>query len=214
MARALRAILRAILPRPFAAIARRHGFTLDPAQQRALHSLQRLYDDLDTLRTPAVAAALRRGRRAVPRHLPVGRRRARQELPDGRVLSARSGRAQAARPFPSLHAGDPSQPARSAGPGGSAASVIAARIARETRLLCLDEFHVTDIGDAMLMRGLLEGLLERRRGAGDHLQPASRRALRSTVCSARSSCPAIELIKAHLELVRARRRQRTTGCER
>ncbi|HYP81263.1 MAG TPA: AFG1/ZapE family ATPase, partial [Steroidobacteraceae bacterium] len=31
--------------------------------------------------------------------------------------------------------------------------------AREVRLLCLDEFHITDIGDAMLMRRLLEGLL-------------------------------------------------------
>ena len=28
------------------------------------------------------------------------------------------------------------------------------------RLLCLDEFHVTDITDAMLMRRLLEGLFE------------------------------------------------------
>jgi len=26
--------------------------------------------------------------------------------------------------------------------------------------LCLDEFHITDIGDAMLMRGLLEGMIE------------------------------------------------------
>lgn len=36
---------------------------------------------------------------------------------------------------------------------------VAARVAREARLLCLDEFQVTDIGDAMLMRKLLEGLM-------------------------------------------------------
>lgn len=39
-----------------------------------------------------------------------------------------------------------------------------ARMAREfsqhVRLLCLDEFHITDITDAMLMRGLLQGLLD------------------------------------------------------
>jgi cell division protein ZapE len=38
---------------------------------------------------------------------------------------------------------------------------VAARVAGEARLLCLDEFQVTDIGDAMIMRRLLEGLLSR-----------------------------------------------------
>ncbi len=32
--------------------------------------------------------------------------------------------------------------------------VIASRIAKETRLLCVDEFFVLDIGDAMLLSGL------------------------------------------------------------
>jgi len=36
---------------------------------------------------------------------------------------------------------------------------IARDLARESLLICLDEFHVTDITDAMLMRRLLEGLL-------------------------------------------------------
>lgn len=38
---------------------------------------------------------------------------------------------------------------------------IAGEIARRVRLLCLDEFQVTDITDAMLMRGLLQGLFDR-----------------------------------------------------
>ncbi len=38
---------------------------------------------------------------------------------------------------------------------------VAARVAGEARLLCLDEFQVTDIGDAMIMRRLLEGLMAR-----------------------------------------------------
>jgi len=37
---------------------------------------------------------------------------------------------------------------------------VARDVATDTRLLCLDEFHITDITDAMLMRKLLEGLME------------------------------------------------------
>lgn len=36
---------------------------------------------------------------------------------------------------------------------------LVGELARDLRLLCLDEFQVTDIGDAMLMRKLLESLL-------------------------------------------------------
>lgn len=37
---------------------------------------------------------------------------------------------------------------------------VAHEISRHVRLLCLDEFHITDITDAMLMRGLLQGLFD------------------------------------------------------
>lgn len=37
---------------------------------------------------------------------------------------------------------------------------IAREISKQVRLLCLDEFHITDITDAMLMRGLLQGLFD------------------------------------------------------
>ena len=39
--------------------------------------------------------------------------------------------------------------------------IIARRIASRTRVLCLDEFFVADIADAMILAGLLEGLFRR-----------------------------------------------------
>lgn len=41
-------------------------------------------------------------------------------------------------------------------------AVLAARIARECRLLVLDEFFVSDIGDAMILHRLLEQLVQRQ----------------------------------------------------
>ena len=39
--------------------------------------------------------------------------------------------------------------------------VIAQQIAEDVRVLCIDEFHVTDIADAMLLSGLLDTLFDR-----------------------------------------------------
>ncbi len=37
---------------------------------------------------------------------------------------------------------------------------VASRLAGDIELLCIDEFHVLDIGDAMILAGLLEGLVQ------------------------------------------------------
>ena len=78
--------------------------------------------------------------------------------------------------------------------------IIAERMAEDTRLLCLDEFHVTDIGDAMLMRGLLEGLFER----GMALVTTSNQRpdeLYEHGLQRAQFQPAIELIKANTEVI-------------
>lgn len=77
---------------------------------------------------------------------------------------------------------------------------VAARIAGEARLLCLDEFQVTDIGDAMLMRKLLEGLIAR----GVTLVTTSNTAPATLYLHGlqRSQfLPAIELIERELDVV-------------
>lgn len=38
--------------------------------------------------------------------------------------------------------------------------IVAARMARDWRVLCLDEFHVVDIGDAVILAGLLRSLFD------------------------------------------------------
>lgn len=39
--------------------------------------------------------------------------------------------------------------------------IVAAELARRYRVLCLDEFHVNDVADAMLLAGLLDGMYRR-----------------------------------------------------
>jgi cell division protein ZapE len=78
--------------------------------------------------------------------------------------------------------------------------LLARRIARQTRLLCLDEFYVSDIVDAMLLGGLLEALL--RRGVllviTSNLPPS---ALYRNGLQRERFLPAIALLERELEVL-------------
>jgi cell division protein ZapE len=78
--------------------------------------------------------------------------------------------------------------------------LIAERVTEGTRVLCLDEMHVTDIGDAMLMRGLLTGLF----AGGVSLVTTSNQPpdeLYEHGLQRAQFEPAIELLKAHTEVI-------------
>jgi cell division protein ZapE len=79
--------------------------------------------------------------------------------------------------------------------------IVADNIASKTEVLCFDEFHVSDITDAMLLGGLLKGLFERgvvlvttSNEAPDHLYWDGLQRERFL--------PAIELIKKYTEVVK------------
>lgn len=80
-------------------------------------------------------------------------------------------------------------------------SRVAREIARHVRLLCLDEFHITDITDAMLMRGLLQGLLDQG-VAMVMTSNAEPDALYRNGLQRGQFLPGIALIKARMEVVR------------
>ena len=79
--------------------------------------------------------------------------------------------------------------------------LVARRIAKRTRALCLDEFLVADIADAMILSGLLEGLF--RRGvtlvATSNVAPQD---LYKDGLQRQRFLPAIALIEAHLDILR------------
>jgi cell division protein ZapE len=77
---------------------------------------------------------------------------------------------------------------------------VAARLAERCRVICLDEFLVLDIADAMLLAGLLEGLLRR----GVSLVATSNRPPRDLYkdgLQRQRFVPAIELLERRLEVV-------------
>lgn len=178
----------------------------DAAQLRAVEHTQRIYDALLTgraRRTGLLARVARRFGGAPER--PV----------QGLYLWGGVGRGKthivnslhAALPFPdkmrvhfhgfmlSVH-----RRLRALGERRDPLDVLAADLASETRIICFDEFHVSDITDAMLLGRLLEGLFARgvTLVATSNIAPDD---LYRDGLQREQFLPAIALIKSHTDVV-------------
>jgi cell division protein ZapE len=182
-------------------IALDHGFTLDAAQVRALGHLERLHREL-TESDASERSWLRLFQRRRPirgLYLWGGVGRGKSFLMDtffDALPIERKRRVHFHRFMQDIHhrlktvQGEENPLAR-----------IGAGIAAEIRLLCLDEFQVSDIGDAMLMRNLLAGLFDEGvvlvTTSNQHPDDLYLHGLQRG-----QFVPAIDLLKSHLDLVR------------
>jgi cell division protein ZapE len=181
--------------------ATRHGFELDDAQQAMLPYFQRLIDDLVAAeRASGPLMRLLGTKRSVQGlYLWGGVGRGKSFLMDGLFAAApvkRKRRMHFHRFMQDIH----HQLAALQGQS-SPLSTVAKRIARHAKLFCLDEFLVTDIGDAMLMRHLLEGLFAEGvvLVTTSNTQPCD---LYLNGLQRGQFLPAIELLKKHLQVLK------------
>lgn len=181
-------------------VARAHGFVLDSSQLSALASFQRLRDELveseragqSLLRVFARKRALR------GLYLWGGVGRGKSFLMDAffdSVPITRKRRVHFHRFMQDVHH-------RLRGLQGQENPLlqVARDMSQQVRLLCLDEFHVTDIGDAMLMRNLLQGLFNQQvvLVTTSNQEPAD---LYRDGLQRAQFLPAIDLLIQHLEVV-------------
>jgi cell division protein ZapE len=137
-----------------------HGFALDASQQQAVEHFERLYEDLIGLERMEASLIRLLARRRVVRGLYLwgGVGRGKSFLMDSFYNCApvqRKQRIHFHRFMQDVHR----ELHRRQGQADPLAG-IARDWAKDARLLCLDEFHITDITDAMMMKRLLEALLE------------------------------------------------------
>ena len=141
----------------FRARARQQGFTLDPSQKRASVAFEHLAEDLQAREAQrGLMARLRRPKPIPGLYLWGGVGRGKSFMMDGffaGVNVAHKQRWHFHRFMLHIHEA-------LANHSGEVDPLpaIARDFARECHLLCLDEFHVRDITDAMLLRRLLEAL--------------------------------------------------------
>lgn len=181
--------------------AQRHGIALDRAQEAVLPHFQRVHDDLvaahrhETWFARLLCSPRKREVRGL--YLWGGVGRGKSFLMDGffEALPVPRRRLHFHRFMQDIH-----HRLRELQGQEDPLILIARDVARQIRLLCLDEFQVTDITDAMLMRRLLEGLFD----SGvvlittSNLRPDD---LYMHGLQREQFVPAIELVKRKLEIV-------------
>lgn len=137
------------------------GFIPDPVQQRAILSLQRLSNTLNqaghTPRHPLLRLVT--GRQRIPGiYLWGGVGRGKTYLMDmfyESLADVSKQRVHYHKFMLNIH-----EQLRILPKASNPLSIIGRRLAAQTRVLCLDEFHVTDVADAMLLAGLLHALFK------------------------------------------------------
>lgn len=137
-----------------------HGYQLDAAQLRACNELERLYTQL-TDRERNGRSLLRLFRRERPPrgvYFWGGVGRGKTFLMDvffTAIPLPRKRRVHFHRFMQDIH-----QRLRALQGQANPLRIVGRELAGHSQLLCVDEFHVTDIGDAMIMRNLLEALFD------------------------------------------------------
>lgn len=180
--------------------ALRQGYVLDAAQLAAAGRLERLGKDLAELerRSRWLPSLLARRRKVPGVYLWGGVGRGKSFLMDsffGFVPVERKKRIHFHRFMQEIH----HRLQRHSGMSDPLIRV-SREVARQARLLCLDELHIADIGDAMLMKGLLEGLF----AEGVVLVTTSNQAPDELYLHGLQRSrffPAIELLKDNLDVV-------------
>ena len=177
-----------------------HGFELDASQAAALQILQGVYEDLIALERleASLIRLLARKQTVQGVYLWGGVGRGKSFLMDSFFNCApvaRKKRIHFHRFMQEVHQGLNRHQGKE-----DPLAIIARETAKETRLLCLDEFHVTDITDAMLMRRLLEGLFAHGvvlvTTSNQHPDQLYKDGLQRS-----QFLPAIELMKRNLQVV-------------
>lgn len=177
-----------------------HGYELDSAQLAALPHFQQLYEDLVALdrldRSLLRLVARKRVVKGIYLYGGVGR--GKSFLMDSFFLCAPTGRRRRVhfhRFMQEIHHHLHRLQGRK-----NPLIAVAKRVAAEARLLCLDEMHVTDITDAMLMRNLLEGLFAEAvvLVTTSNVRPCH---LYRNGLQRGQFLPAIELLESHLTVI-------------
>lgn len=180
--------------------AQHHGIVLDPAQEQALKHFERLYEDLLGLERMDFWLVRLLARRRVVRGLYLwgGVGRGKSFLLDAFYACAPLEAKRRLHFHRFMH--DIHRRMRDLQGQEDPLIAIARDLAHEVRLLALDEFQVSDITDAMLMRRLLEGLVEQGvvlvTTSNLHPDDLYKHGLQRS-----QFVPAIELLKENLDVV-------------